>query len=562
MNTTEPQIQNAPDQDSAMPLLPTLYRLLTDLIPDRKQFFHELITMTTTPQPVSVTAWHMDEPFITFREEPNPLGPGDGRDDKKDRDDQQQNMPTSTFHLSTKPERSDTEQSTKIEESVHHHFHAALVQRAIDLLEREGAHLIPSEHADWKSDRNIPTVISAVKCVFYASGSYEYQDALEEYIQDIQTNIARDIDKAYEKRPLELIESHENIRPFRENPDGTLTFQDKDWRNFPAIRAQYNKAAMFLSCTQRVQDANQGAMPWILAQPEQDETYPHEGQFIGAERALALKYGMSPRGWTYMTQMEPSLTRGLLNDTKTAKKSAELINWLASLSYEINQTHFQLILQKEDVMAQLLKTPQTLIEENLKAVALLAIHHPKKGNSHDTNTNQKIADAVTYARHMTINGEKITSRTWNGLLKKIHRWHEEMSLQATRDEWARIVQTNEGKVRYWEPVLGEFQRDGITARELTDEEMLLEEALQMKHCVHLYGAKSERGLARIFALTSESGNRATAGLVQTGGEWKKEQTRGYRNHNPAQEMIDFTKELVAACNSGPEDARGDPGPGE
>ena len=94
----------------------------------------------------------------------------------------------------------------------------------------------------------------------------------------------------------------------------------------------------------------------------------------------------------------------------------------------------------------------------------------------------------------------------------------------------------------------ETRHQDVTATELTSECMLLHEALEMNHCVHIYGSRAEQGTVRIFSLTQESGNRATASIILRNGLWQQEQTRGRRNHPTTDAMRECTLALAEACN--------------
>ena len=149
---------------------------------------------------------------------------------------------------------------------------------------------------------------------------------------------------------------------------------------------------------------------------------------------------------------------------------------------------------------------------------------------------------------MTLDGTKVTATTWGGMLKAIHHWHERMNREQIRHQWNDIVNNNGGNIRRWEPALGEFKHQDVTATELTNEYMLLHEALEMSHCVHIYGSRAQQGTIRIFSLTQESGNRATASIILRNGLWQQEQTRGKRNHPTTDAMRQCTLALAQACN--------------
>ena len=126
-----------------------------------------------------------------------------------------------------------------------------------------------------------------------------------------------------------------------------------------------------------------------------------------------------------------------------------------------------------------------------------------------------------------MDGTKVTAATWGGMLKAIHQWHQRMNQEQTRQQWTDIVNNNGGEIRSWEPALGQFKHQDVTAAELTDETMLLHEALEMNHCVHMYGSRAQQGTIRIFSLTrrirqpGHGFNHLEKRVVATGADQRK-----------------------------------------
>ena len=149
---------------------------------------------------------------------------------------------------------------------------------------------------------------------------------------------------------------------------------------------------------------------------------------------------------------------------------------------------------------------------------------------------------------MSALNRRVTATTWEGVVKAVKRWRRRMDRDKTRGEWDKIIEANNGTIRNWGPIMEGFEHPDVTVVELTDETMLLEEALDMNHCVHLYGERAERGIVRIFSLRGQADRRATASILLTNGLWKVEQTRCAGNHPAQQMMRDCADALAAACN--------------
>ena len=211
------------------------------------------------------------------------------------------------------------------------------------------------------------------------------------------------------------------------------------------------------------------------------------------------------------------------------------------------------MMQYADIREKLSHPPRNLGDLNTRKVATLNLAYKETQTQKaqkEQETRHQIADAVTYAQSMTLEGKEITATTWGGLFKAIHQWHDRINKEVTRQQWTDIVNKNGGKIRRWEPALDQFQHQDVTATELTDERMLLDEALEMNHCIHLYGSRAEQGTIRIFSLTQESGKRATASIILRNGLWQQEQTMGRSNHPTTGAMRECTLALAETCNQG------------
>ena len=336
--------------------------------------------------------------------------------------------------------------------------------------------------------------------------------------------------------------------PTRSGPEDP---RESPFQRTQATISQYNKATLLLACSTETLAANAGAVPWILAQPEAEEAPNHQGQFMGSERAAAMRQGMTALGWNAMTHMEPHTTRGVINQCLDLTEAAGIVNWLAGLGQKPSSSTLTEILNRPDLRVKLRQQPENLQQENAGRAAALAIRGTAC-NTPATRTGrqerQNVADALTYAHVLAMEGRRVTATTFGGLIKAVNRWHAQLNREKTREQWENIVAANGGVVRRWQPVMEHFHHQEVTATELTDEAMLLAEALELDHCVHLYGPRSERGTVRIFSLSDQSGGRATTSITMQHGTWQVEQTRIRANHPAPEAMRECARELVAACN--------------
>ena len=540
-------------QESPRPELPELYQILSELIENPKEFFDSLIQMETRNNNLTVRAWHIPDPVISLRDIPNPISQT-GRDSfpATPKENQPVYPPVFPIELCLTPINPKTIDpgEVKTKEILAEHFEAALIHRTKEIL----GHDLSQQ---WDEPARIKDLLTAAKCVFYAS---DISESLEAYIETLDEHLHKEMEKKLNPQVINLLDQSAASRGFKpsrkETTDEThpkiIRIMDPNMGVIRITIGQYNKAALVLSCSKETRSANAGAIPFILAQetPHQGVSHQgvsHQGEFIGRERARAMQHGMTAHGWKKMTHMDPSFTLSIIHYSNDLEEAAGITNWLAHQGEKINESSFSQMMQYTDIREKLSRPPRNLGDLNMGRVAALTITH-KESAQQEQETRHQIADAITYTQRMTLDGTKVTAATWGGMLKAIHQWHQRMNREETWQQWTDIVNANGGKIRSWEPTLGEFKHQDVTATELTDECMLLHEALKMNHCVHLYGSRAEQGTIRIFSLTQESGNRATASIILRNGLWQQEQTRGKRNHPTTDAMRECTLALAQACN--------------
>ena len=550
-------------QKSPRPELPELYRILSELIENPREFFDSLIQVETTNNNLSVRAWGIPDPVISLRDIPNPISQT-GRDSFPATPEE--NQPVFPIELSLTPINPEKVNSREVttKEILAKHFEAALIQRTKEILGHG-----PSQ--EWDEPPRIKDLLTAAKCIFYASDItsdieiahrvsadlFPISESLDVYIETLDDHLQKEMQKKLNPQVINLLDQSAPSPGFRPSRKETAdeTRPEITHIMIPNIRVmgitigQYNKAAMVLSCSKETRSANAGAIPFILAQQTSHQGISHQGEFIGRERAHAMQHGMTAHAWKKMTHIDPNFTLSIIHCSNDLEEAAGIINWLTHQGEKINESNFSQMMQYSDIREKLSHPPRNLGDLNMGKVAALAITQEQSAQQ-EQETRRQIADAVAYAQRMTLDGRKVTAATWGGMLKAIHQWHQRMNREEIRQQWTDIVNNNGGKIRSWEPAIGEFKHQDVTATELTDESMLLHEALEMNHCVHLYGSRAQQGTIRIFSLTQESGNRATASIILRNGLWRQEQTRGRRNHPTTDAMRECTLALAQACNQG------------
>ena len=458
---------------------------------------------------------------------------------------------TTTFGILEAEFAPTTESS--VSEMLNKEFKAAMLHQTISLLQKtaEAAKIQPLDAQQWEEPAHAKKLLTAVTCVFYAASIAE---SLNDYIDELDNDIQSDAESLLRLPVTELLDKSSPNKQFNsttgQQPEKTATLESTFRRTGYTI-TQYNKTALMLACSPETMAANDGAAPWILAQHTTGQHPNHQGEFIGQERAGAMALGMTARGWSRMTKMEPDVTRTIINCCTDLQEAASIMNWLTAQSRPLPTAFVVEILMRKDVRMALSSPTESLHEQNTRRVATLAIRcHTANTDSYENErqVRQQLTDALTYALYVTALNKKVTATTWGGIMKAVKQWHHQMNRNKTKQEWENIIKANNGTIRSWEPITGRFEHLDVTAVELTNETMLLEEALDMNHCVHLYGAKAQQGAVRIFSLRDQEDRRATASIFLTNGWWKVEQTRHRGNHPAPQIMQDCARELATACN--------------
>ena len=558
MTITCTQPQNPAGADTASvphpdhsdrPALPEIYRSLSCQIDNLPNFFDSLIMIDDQIDRLDLITSEHPEPIISLIEKPNPIAnPNIDPNPTPAPTPESPQQPAPYIMEGSVHSSFLTDDPPTLQELIKRHFESALLQAATNLVTNPHG---PFKHWDpnqWDQPSRQAQLMDAAKCVFHAQ---RFNDTLDEYIEEIEKEVNDSINCRIDERVTVLLTNEDPTRQV--HPPWTSRLDPSDITLDPSgiTVNSYNKAATILGCSRETQEANRGAIPWILAQGPSSETPAHQGEFIGAERTKALSHGMTPKAWTKMTALDPTVTYTVIRTARNLADSAQTINWLTSLNQPINIPNLMDILQIRDVTQSLAKEPQDLKDSNIRTVVTLALQHSNPINQpqRDRRTaNNNISDAHIYLMQMTHNQQPIRSKTWNGLLKAIHRWHEQANQDTIRNRWNELVTANHSYIRAWEPLLQTFEHEGVTATELTDERMLLDEALHMQHCVHLYGAKAQSGQTHIFSLKDQSGTRATVSIIPNGPAWREEQTRGYKNHPTTPELLSCAREILKACN--------------
>ena len=172
-------------QESPRPELPELYQILSKLIENPKEFFDSLIQVETKDNNLTVRAWHIPDPVISLRDIPNPISQA-GTD--RFPATPEENQPVYPMELYLSPINPKTIDPGEIDakEVLIEHFETALIHQTKEIL----GHDLSQQ---WEEPAHIIDLLTAAKCVFYAS---DISESLELYIEKLDWHLQEEMGKS------------------------------------------------------------------------------------------------------------------------------------------------------------------------------------------------------------------------------------------------------------------------------------------------------------------------------------------------------------------------------
>ena len=148
------------------------------------------------------------------------------------------------------------------------------------------------------------------------------------------------------------------------------------------------------------------------------------------------------------------------------------------------------------------------------------------------------------------NDEDVTATTMGGLRKAAEAWHRHMNHVEAAANVRKRIERDQGWHRAWNILIDEITRSDregvqIIARPLPDELQLLDEGINMSHCVATYDGSCSTGRSRIFSIRRDEERLATTELSNQAGRWRAVQTRGYRNGQVPEHIKTITTDLAS-----------------
>ena len=192
-------------QKSPRPELPKLYRILSELIENPREFFDSLIQVETKEGNLTVRAWHLPDPVISLRDIPNPISQaGTDRFPTTPEEDQlayPMELCVTPFNpWEVKPGKINPGE-VQTREILAEHFEATLIHRTQEILQTQGL-LDHDLSQQWEEPPRTKDLLTAVKCVFYGS---DISESLEDYIGNLNRRLRKEMEKKFNPQVIDLL---------------------------------------------------------------------------------------------------------------------------------------------------------------------------------------------------------------------------------------------------------------------------------------------------------------------------------------------------------------------
>lgn len=314
---------------------------------------------------------------------------------------------------------------------------------------------------------------------------------------------------------------------------------------------QYNAAATLKDHLSQLLSTNPGATSLGLAYLRSNEPIEHPGQFISLTRSLMESSGLEKRAWKTAATLDHATATAITKCCYSPQQAAVALNLIAQAQAAPSPNVARTL---ASAMAQNLNRPG-LPTQNLNIMARLLCQESRRRLDQDPadpeqrDLQHQAQDALDYVLQLTQNEQAISSTTWNSLFRRSNDWHTQMrrgrsqfltlrQLQKKREESGTPPES-------WESLIPQTTTGGYTIVPLTDENQLIQESLDMDHCVYRYTARCRAGM-RIFSIQREGKKIATSAIALEHDEWRIIQTRGAENSFAIPEQVKTAMEEIAA----------------
>ena len=305
---------------------------------------------------------------------------------------------------------------------------------------------------------------------------------------------------------------------------------------------QYNWAAAAGQMLDDLLVSNPGAVTWLMAHclKDPDEEIRHPGQIIQAARQHLRNNGLPDDCWRTAATLPFEVVRSLTAITGP-RPDIRAIRAIAAAGNTPGPTTAYVLTCALATTDQRDYAHTTLGDHNQQRAAILACRADQGLTS---LTLPQASNAMDYALAMTAGGRQVRSTTFAGFLKASERWHRQFRETNIATAWESILNQNGGRYRAWNSLVGATRFHGVTATPLITDKDLLQESIDMEHCVVTYGDVCAGGRSRIFSMSRNGQHTATCEIVLLPRGWMTAQLQGPPNSPVDQRHIKAAERLA------------------
>ena len=322
---------------------------------------------------------------------------------------------------------------------------------------------------------------------------------------------------------------------------------------------QYNTVLTMREGIEELQRTNPGAVPLGLRFIDHQGPVQHPGHFISLTREALTKAGLLPENWRFAARMDPAVITSMainplgrlhLIGALNNMARAQVVPSPSVASMIVNRAHGALRPTGrhaegcEEACAHNLYILTKLASQESRR---LAFEEP--GEPPQADLSATMVEVIDYLSQKSKNeGVIINATTWRSLLRRATEWHGRR--RQGGGMWENLARAAKRRASSdeppaaWDSALPETRSEGYTFVPLCDEDQLIQESLDMRHCVYQYASACLQDNTRLFSVRRDGDEVATVELSLNGREWNPAQSRGPDNSPVEQEIKDLTAHLA------------------
>lgn len=328
---------------------------------------------------------------------------------------------------------------------------------------------------------------------------------------------------------------------------------------------RYNRAVAGGKAIQELKETNPGAAGWVLADERMRQpqgTYRHPGQVIQATRKRMEQAGVERQHWRLISGIAPEAMEAITGKSIAKWIQVLILNACGEARIRPSRATAAIVVTftlRTRWRCQVLGAPRRnaapayqAAPQRMKHVLKIVLKHRGTDETeHGPHEWREVHELADYIADKINNDEDITATTMGGLRKAAEAWHLHMNHAEAAAAIRKRIERDQGWYRAWNTLIDEItlpnqEGEPLTAKPLTDELQLLDEGVNMRHCVATYDVSCSKGRSRIFSIRRGGERVATTELSNQAGRWRAVQTRGYRNGRVPEHIRAIATNLASA----------------